>query len=437
MRVIFIEDAALNSASASSDESDGVSRFAQVFRDLGAEVSSAPLDAPLPDAEVLVLVRPTRALTAAHLARIWVAVENGANVLLALEPGGQAGVQSEPTDRGIARLLELDYGVRLRDGFLIAPTFTHESILDPARSLIMVAPEAAHQILAPLEQFGIGVATWGARSLRTEAVGIDSAALPLLYTEDAYGESDRNAFRAEDPAPLQPDITGDALGRLHVAAIGENARTQTRIALLTDGDMLTNNLGFALDRQDKARYIGNVIFAGRLAAWLINLPEELYPPLPADYAYVRIDGDAADWDASVTPQADRGSDITNARYNLRSVRTFATSQTLYMLVATSAPPDPASALDLLFDGDDDGTPETALTVEDGRFFLQSGETVGIVAEGRIGFGEWIELRLPLEFAGTLFRLCLRAPAGATSEPSDCTDDPIRAQRVTLGDLPVE
>ncbi|MDZ4764531.1 MAG: hypothetical protein SGI73_08260 [Chloroflexota bacterium] len=445
-RVLFIDDPALQSAAPTNEDADGVSRFATLFRDLGAEILSAPLTAPLPDAEIIVLARPRRALTSDELARLWLGIERGANVLLALEPGGQVGITGETPDRGIARLLLQDYGLELRDGFLVTRAFTAEIVRETAASFIAVSvepgafanPDAA-AILAPLAYFDIAVVTWGARSVRTDAIGVDSRATPLLFTEGAYGEADRNIFRESDPAPLNIDYAVDAVGRLFVAGIGENARIANRVALLTDGDMLLNGFGLATDADGKPEQIGNTIFAGRLAAWLLELPAESYPALPSGYTYLHIDGDASDWYGDVPPNNDPGSDFPNARYNLRSVRAFHNDQSLYVLIETAAPPDPASQIGFSFDVDDNGTPERFVTIDGSRFFLQSEGTVGVLAAGRGAFGAAVELRLPLAFVGTVFSVCISAPDGALSAAAaastpDCSDV-IRAVNIPERDLP--
>lgn len=446
IRIVFIDDPALQTASLLNEEGDGVSRLASMFRELGGEVMSAPLSEPLPDAEVIVLIRPRRPLESDQLARLWLAIENGANLLIALDPSGQARVNSEVQDRGIARLLMEEYGLKLLDGFLVAPTFTNESVRELDTSMLSVRGEnvpigsGAHSIIAPLLDYEIAVTTWGARSLQTGAFGINSRATPLLYTENAYGETNRNIFRDSDAAPLVYESDSDVTGRLYVAGVGENSRLQNRIALITDGDMLVNGYGLARDANNRWLHIGNAIFASRLTAWLMELPEAAYPPLPPDFTYIRVDGDGREWDSSIPTINDRGTDFPNARYNLRGIRAFYNDRSLYVLIETTAPADAASQVGFQFDKDGNGVADTFVVVEQHRIFLQSEGAVGVLAEGRAAFGDSIEVRLPLSFVGTTFTVCLSAPQGvltgesASADP-DCSDGTIQAVEVPQRDLP--
>lgn len=433
--VVFIDDPTAQTAAASNAANDGISRFAAVFTELGAEVISAPLSAPLPDADVIVLVRPRRALSPEAAARLWAAVERGAHLLVALDPAGQSGVAGEATNRALATLLSRDYGLTLLDGFLIAPGMNASRIQQASTSALAVTPLAdAHPITAPLRDYDIAVTTWGARPVLPDALGIDSAATPLLLTEIAYAETARNIFRENDPDPLELNLDQDRVGRLFVAAIGEDTRRGGRAAVLTDGEMLLNGFGFARDSAGFPTQIGNVVFASRLAAWLLDLPADAYPGLPAGYAYLRIDGDGSDWYAEVPIIRDRGADFPNARYNIRAISAFHNAQSIYILIETAARPDPASTLVFQFDSNNDGAADAFVTVSGERIFLQSGSNVGVLADARYAVDLAFELRLPLSFVGTTFTVCLTAPEGIAGEP-DCSDEPIRAVSIALRDLP--
>jgi hypothetical protein len=432
--VVFIDDPTAQTAAASNEADDGVSRFAAVFAELGAEVVSAPLSAPLPDADLIVLVRPRAALSSEAAARLWTAVERGAHLLVAFDPAGQSGIAGEPASGGLAALLSRDYGLTLLDGFLIAPGMTASRIRQASTSALAVAPlPNGHPITAPLQDYDIAVTTWGARSALPDALGIDSAALPLLFTDVAYAETALGIFRENNPDPLELNLGQDRVGRLFTAAVGENKRRNGRAAILTDGEMLLNGFGFARDSAGFPTQIGNVIFASRLAAWLLDLPADAYPGLPDGYVYVRIDGDGSDWYAEVPIIRDRGADFPNARYNIRAISAFHNAQSIYILIETTARPDPASTLIFQFDSNDDRAADAFVTVSGERVFLQSGANVGVLAEARHAVDLAFELRLPLSFVGTTFIVCLAAPQGIAGDP-DCSDAPIRAFPIALRDL---
>lgn len=68
----------LNSASPNVTAEDGLSQFSEILRDLGATVSVIPPDREIPpDVELVVLVRPQRALSVTQIAHLWHFLERG------------------------------------------------------------------------------------------------------------------------------------------------------------------------------------------------------------------------------------------------------------------------------------------------------------------------------------------------------------------------
>ena len=112
--VVFVEDRAYGLASTTDVGLNGLSTLAKIFRDLGARVIYTSLQEDLPvDARVIVLVRPRRALSGDFLARLWIQLEKGSNLLLTLDPPGYRGTNSDAQNGGLSRLLSWEYGVSL------------------------------------------------------------------------------------------------------------------------------------------------------------------------------------------------------------------------------------------------------------------------------------------------------------------------------------
>ncbi|MBK8025317.1 MAG: hypothetical protein IPK19_28995 [Chloroflexi bacterium] len=127
--VVFIEEPRdLAMASVTDTGPDGLTRLADLFRDQGALVEWIRLrDDISADVDVIVLVRPRRALGAEDLARIWKQVGAGASLLVAVDPNGFQGGTTESERGGLSTLTTLDQGITLREGILIEPWFTHDS----------------------------------------------------------------------------------------------------------------------------------------------------------------------------------------------------------------------------------------------------------------------------------------------------------------------
>jgi hypothetical protein len=102
------------------------------------------------------------------------------------------------------------------------------------------------------------------------------------------------------------------------------------VALLGDGEMLQNIFGLTrLSTTDaRPRYPGNHIFAQRLAAWLLDLPEDEWPSVPPGFTSISLDGKADDWDKSLAPLITK--DV--AQSGIQQVRAFYNDQYLYMLI---------------------------------------------------------------------------------------------------------
>jgi uncharacterized protein YraI len=416
--VVFIVDEALSAASPNDTSASGLSRLRDIFLDLGAEIQTANLEEALPeDADLIVLVGPRKPLSIMSLARLWYPLSQGSNLLLAVDPLAYDAVQTESASSGLSSLLLSDYGIGLHDTFLVEPWFTQESFETLENAYLRTYSDVVlHPIVAPLTTYDeLPVQVWGARSIQVEPMGAYSVAVPLLYTDTAYGEANARSIvdytlnsrgiRIErEQEPLEINIGQDALGRLNVGAVGENFGRGSRVAVLGDSEMLRNEFGLALDANTaEPLYLGNRLLAENIAAWLLEQPTENWPPLPSGFTWLAVDGDASDWDESLPgpPVIVTGDDDSLLADNdIRQVQTFGNESYLYLLLEPATSPGPRTYLTVGFDTSGDGAVDTTVSAGTGDVVLWNAEGAReLISDARMAVGDVIELRLPLRITG--------------------------------------
>jgi hypothetical protein len=410
----------------------GISQLADQFRQLGAQVRFVRLDAPLPpEARLVVIVRPLRSLRLQETVYLWQHLTRGGNLLLALDPEefflAGRNVRPRYNRSGLSALIAQDYGLTVGDTFLAAPWYAGASIqaLETTYGLAF-AELNGEPLTAPLAHYGVPVWVWGARSLTVDPLGPGSMAVPLLAVRGVYGETNSGVFRTQSvpvpAAPLQYDAGTDLpAGQFTVAARAVRLPSGARIAILGDSELLQNGYGLVRDGT-AARYPGNLIFAGRLAAWLLNLPEERWPSLPAGWTWIALDGDPADWEGrTLTPVTDEQEGVSAAT-DLAEVAAFADDRYLYLLTRTYG--IPAEPVWLEVTRNDGAIVHVAadgarLTVPDG--------TQTAIPDAALAVGAVLEARIPLRVAGTeraLNTVCLGVAQQDDARPVDCLGRPL-------------
>ena len=402
LKVGFVVEQDLQTSSVADPGPDGVSRLAEIFLSLGAQTQIIRLSEPIPDdLDVVVLPRPLRSLPTDSLARLWRHIENGNNLLLALDPINYPDRRIENSSGGLNRLISADYGVGILDTFVSEPWFSKSTLVDFSGSIMLVhADYLSHPVIDPLLEYEVPVTVWGARTLRVEPFGIESYAHSLLISNTAYGETDQGVIAdLAGPAPLEMNVDVDQLGTLSIAGLGENVKTHSRVAILGDTEIIQN--GFGLSRTigpsggEEARYPGNVLFAERLAAWLLELPIEEWPTLPADFTWIAVDGSDSDWKTNAPVIATIQTDAASSY----EVRGFQNSDYLYLLV--DAPDEKFTGVQLTYD-----TLTVSALLE--GVTVKQGETGTAIPDARLVKGESLELRIPQRAFGNFGRLPIRS-----------------------------
>ncbi|HEX3051945.1 MAG TPA: SH3 domain-containing protein [Aggregatilineaceae bacterium] len=409
--VVFVQDDSLGTTGDWGV--DGTAKFKGIFESLGARVETITLDDPIPpDADVVVITQPTRTLPILFLAHLWVHLQQGHHLLLTVNPLGQEKTRNEKSGDGFPKLLNQDYGLVFTDAFAAEPWFTPDKIMLAETSFSRVyADSVPHPIVEPLARYQVPVYIWGARTLMIDAIGLNANAVPLLASRTAYGETGKVFDPTEPRVPLEITPGEDLIGLQNLGGASESIVTGSRVVVLGDSQMVQNDYGLIFAPQSvDALYPGNQILLERIAAWLLELPDDQWPPLPTGYTWLAIDGKTDDWENRGAITADAAGD-GNGGADITQVRAFQNQDFLYLLVeSTSGAP---TSLQLTFDTNNDGSSDGTLLVD------AAGAIAGerMVPDVRAVFGEnTIELQIPLREAGTVLDLC-----SGEDEQRDCLD----------------
>ncbi len=434
--VAFLLNPDIEARSLYDPGADGVRALAGIFQDLGAEVQVVNLiEEVSPSTDVLVIAGPQAPLDIVAIVRLWLNLSRGNNLLLALDPVGYAGATTEDSNSNLLGLLTNAYGVIASDAFLAEPWFTRQSISFLGGSYLRSYGDIVpHPVIEPLVQYGLPVQLWGARTLRIEPIGVDSVAVPLLYTDTAYAETNEDVFDLRGvTAPLELNLETDAVGRLNVAGLGENSAFGSRIAVVGDSELFQNGYGLALAANSSLPlHPGNRLFAERLAAWLLELPIEDWPPLPAGFTWIAIDGDDADWTQGASTSGETDTAIA-AQYDIEGVRALRNDSYLYLMVETRAAPSPQARVD--FELGRAIPRQAAVATMSGSVeqvsVVGSGDERTALPDAAMGVGSVIELRVPLRVVGSeeeIGNLCLFDDSTSQAE-RDCIDGSVAIRQV--------
>lgn len=436
--VVFIDDSDMRTASVLDVGPDGLTQLEAIFVSLGAQTMRANLNEPLPEAaDVIVFVRPYRRVSVAQAARLWLQVERGANVLYAVDPSDHIQGQTDGQNAPLSSIFFADYGLRPLEGILIEPGLSQTALRVLSRSISRVQPYAAapHPLIAPLLDYDLPVYVWGARSIQVDALGVYSRADTLLFTVPEFAETDTGIYANFNAAEIRLDLNRDRLGVMLTGAVGENARTGTRLVMLADSEMVQNGYGLAQFVDGGLVRPANVVLAQRIAAWLLELPEEDWLGLPLGFTWLSLDGGAADWDSTLPIIPDSTQAEIDPALDLQYAQAFSNDDFLYLLVETEQPAPADARLDLGFDINRDGTTDVTIGVTTERaFFAGFSDSEFPIPDGQMVAGEVLELRIPRRVILAdlpLSNICLST--ADTAEPADCLDQIVTPVSVAARD----
>lgn len=430
--VAFVVDRDLQTASATDTGPDGLSVLADIFRGYGAQVTFIGLNQEVPpQAKIVVLARPIGALPTPYLARLWRHIENGNHLLFTVDPVGYPSARAERANGGIGTLLSQDYGAGFQDTFLAEHWFSYDSIANPQGSSMAIYGDIVpNPVTAPLLWYDIPVQVWGARTVNIEPFGLASFAFPLVSARTGFVETNLQVFIGGVPVDLEFTAGEDFAGRAITGGLARNRRTGSRIALLGDSEIFQNGfgLGFTSVTSDTSVSLpifpGNYILAQRVAAWLMDLPANAYPPLPEGFTWLRLDGTGDDWDAAVPAVTDSdASPVSAPAYDIQQVRAFHNADYLYMLVETASTPAQTGHITLQVQSPDGAAEVVTLNAYSNRVALvEANGTETRVPDGRMVIGSnALELRIPLRVTGIGSQLRVEQVCLNGIQQQDCLD----------------
>lgn len=330
INIYFTESA--GEASRFDRGSNGISRFAGLMRQLGANLYTLEWRTTFPtDADLIVIAGPNTDLSPDQTARLWSYVNNGGKLLLFANTTAETR-RAFPSGGGLFALMWTDMGIRALDDVValesgtvpILATVTAEPPPDPTEvvqpetvegatplptatqaptatpMVVEVGSRPALNAVFSAANFGEHPITaglseplyfWTARSLEVDSGIQGFEVTPLVFTENGYyGESDWATYLADGSFTF--NIGQDtAPGSLALAASYRNDRTGTRLVVVGDREFVTNGAGFKTSPANSAGFVtpGNVRFALNAVTWLFSVePADFAFPSPAPTATVTI-----------------------------------------------------------------------------------------------------------------------------------------------------
>jgi hypothetical protein len=274
-----------NEASPFDRSGDGLSRFAGLLQELGAELHTIDWRTDVPsDADLVVIAGPTRDLSAEQIARLWVYLTQGGKLLLVAEPlvtdeadGVTTVVNNRALQsaRGFFELTWSDFGLRGRDDVLLLPEETEAVSPDLVTDFTTTSLDTS-----PIGT-GEELAFFGARSIEFDGSIQRYVVTPLVFAAaDFYGETGFADY--VETGTIGYDIESDVMpGELIVAAAAEQPDTGARILLIGDRQFLTNGGGLQTSPPNTTNllYPGNVQFALDGIRWLLGIESPVEIPI--------------------------------------------------------------------------------------------------------------------------------------------------------------
>lgn len=430
--VAFVEDNSLNTVVRDETLGDSVSSLLNSVDPFTVETVAIDLRSPIiRNIDLVILVRPLRRLDAQQTANLWHYLDKGGNLLLAIDPNRYNGVNTEDSQSGLNQLLNIHYGISWQDNMLIEPWFDVIPLFDISRSWSQgIADEVTpHIITQPLVDFGIPIRFWIGRSLQVESVNGSSLTNALIYTEGPHGET--SSFNLNEPIPGQFDINigEDAQGRLVLASVAESLENRSRIAVIGDSEIFQNGFGQLNNPEDETLplQLGSYLFSQRLLQWLLEIPEEVWLPLPEIFTWIAVDGQAEDWASydSVVYNTDT-NEVVPPSLDIEQVQLLHNDNYAYVLVETVE--SPAENLLVTLAIDLDGETVTVILEGGSVSFVDSNGDVQSIPDARYRLSESIEARIPLRIVGEnpiYTEICI----SDTSTTSDCYEETLSSSIV--------
>jgi hypothetical protein len=260
----------------------GASRLAALLLRQGLELAVLNWEIPVPsDADAVILMAPREDYSGAQVARLWTYLSRGGNLLVLVEPGQGLNLNS-----ALMELMWDTFGIQMKPGFLINSLYLDpEVIISPNDIVTSLVPvrDVEHPMLNTIETGRLVLES--ACGLQTESVILNVKVSPLLTTADQYyGELNRLELQNNR---LNFDIGDDVAAgpQTVLAASVNNELNGARLAILCDGDIMVNEVGFQTSPPGSESFVypENVRLIFNAIYWVLEVEEvpELRFPAPA------------------------------------------------------------------------------------------------------------------------------------------------------------
>lgn len=282
-----------NGEASRYDRTDnGISRFAGLLRQLGANLYTLDWKTRFPwDADLVIIAGPMADIGPDQTARLWSYVTNGGHLLLLANPIVETTSSAAlKVDGGLFQLMWNDMGLRGRND-VVATERTNQPANANATEEVQAVPQAglvanfttgdfdiAHPITADLDA---ALAFSLSRSIEFDASLRDMNTTPLIYSDsNFYGEGDYATYLKD--GSFQYNVGVDTgRGPLALAVAFDDPKAGTRIVLIGDRQFITNGAGFQTSPPGSASFVNpaNVRFTINAVTWLLNM-EQITLSLP-------------------------------------------------------------------------------------------------------------------------------------------------------------
>jgi hypothetical protein len=296
-RIYFTESN--NEPSRFDRDASGVSRFAGLLENLGAELLTLDWRNGIPeDADLVIIPGPglRGSLTAAQVADLWLYMNNGGRVLLLAEPIIHQS-RDMISNTGFFELSWLRFGLRGRDDWLVktgemqtiqipevpedvaegeTPEGPSEVRLVTVEAPVLISDftvsnlAANHPITAGIQG---ELAFFGARSLEIDIMVGASERVPLVFSNpDFYGETAYFQYLETGYSDYQVDVDVPPGNQPLAVAFADNL-TGSRMVLIGDRDFAINGRGLSTSPEYSDAFVhpANAQFLVQSVAWLLDV----------------------------------------------------------------------------------------------------------------------------------------------------------------------
>ena len=269
-KIYFTDD---NGEASRFDRSNqGLSRFAGLLAQLGANLNTLEWRTDVPsDADLIIIAGPT-SLSGDQIARLWSYLNNNQGRLLFLA-GSSLDTGGIGTNNDLFALMWADMGVYVRNDVVVKESYFLENVTPDTPAVIAQFATSLLDPSHPITENLSGALTFfQARSLALDISDRAIQVTPLVFSDsNFYGETRYGDFLSD--GRIFYNIGEDtSRGSQILAAAVDNPIKQSRMIVIGDRDFAINGMGLGSSppSSDRLLYPENARFLVRAVAWLLD-----------------------------------------------------------------------------------------------------------------------------------------------------------------------